>query len=159
MRMAKPSKRDIEAAGDLLSLLNDLSRGYYPWERHEEDGPSYFDLDDRKHLRRLYDSLETLLDSAPGFPMRVIGGMCYVICWDKNQILDPADDCLELHPDLREGLKLLQAQRADFLPKLEREAKARVAAVIERAVARHLVEMFCLPHHVAQLDPVQSAPA
>ncbi|WP_417283385.1 hypothetical protein [Comamonas sp.] len=139
--MAKPSELDIDAAGDLITLLGDLSRGYYPWERHEEDGPSYFDPDDHKHLRRLYDSLETLFDRAPGFPMRVIGGMCYVICYDKNQILDPADDCLELHPDLKAGLKLLKAHRANFIPSLEQAARAAVAETIEAAAARHLAEM------------------
>lgn len=141
MRMVKPSERDIDTAGELIALLNDLSRGYYPWERYEEDGPSYFDPDDRKHLRRLYDSLDGLLDRAPGFPTRVIGGMCYVICYDKNQILDPADDCLELHPDLKAGLKLLKEQRANFLPGLEKSARAAVADTIELAAARHLAEM------------------
>ncbi|WP_289241802.1 hypothetical protein [Delftia sp.] len=64
-----------------------------------------------------------------------------MICWDRNQILDPADDCLTLHPDLRAGLQLLQAQRADFLPRLEREARAAVASTIEAAATRHLAEM------------------
>lgn len=139
MKMAKPSERDIDAAGELLSLMNDLSSGYCPWDGDED--ATYFDPDDRQHLRRLYDVLDSLLDRAPGFTNRVIGGMCYVICWDRNEILDPADDCLALHPDLLAGLRLLQAQRADFLPRLEREARAAVASTIEAAAARHVAEM------------------
>lgn len=139
MKMAKPSERDIDAAGELLSLMNDLSCGYCPWDGDED--ATYFDPDDRDHLRRLYDAIDRLLDRAPGFTNRVIGGMCYVICWDRNQILDPADDCLTLHPDLRAGLHLLERQRADFLPNLEREARAAVASTIEAAAARHLAEM------------------
>ena len=92
-------------------------------------------------LRRLYDVLDSLLDRAPGFTNRVLGGMCYVICWGRNEILDPADDCLALHPDLLAGLRLLQHQRADFLPRLEREARAAVASTIEAAAARHIAEM------------------
>ena len=139
MKMAKPSERDIDAAGELLSLMNNLSSGYCPWDGDED--ATYFDPDDRGHLRRLYDTLDGLLDRAPGFTNRVISGMCYVICWDRNQILDPADDCLALHPDLRAGLRLLQDQRADFLPRLEREARAAVASTIEAAATRHLGEM------------------
>ncbi len=30
MKMAKPSERDIDAAGELLSLMSDLSSGYCP---------------------------------------------------------------------------------------------------------------------------------
>ncbi|WP_322737134.1 hypothetical protein [Delftia tsuruhatensis] len=139
MKMAKPSERDIDAAGELLSLMNDLSSGYCPWDG--DDDATYFDPDDRQHLRRLYDVLDGLLDRAPGFTNRVIGGMCYVICWDQNEILDPAEDFIALHPDLRAGLRLLQAQRADFMPRLERAARAAVANTIEAAATRHLEEM------------------
>lgn len=139
MKMAKPTSRDIDAAGTLMQVLNDLSSGYYPF--YEKDAPNYFDQDDPQHLRRLYDGLDELLERAPGFQNRVIGGMCFVICWDRNGILDPSDDCLELHPDLRAGLELLVQHRTDFLPRLEREARAAVAATIERAAARHIAEM------------------
>ncbi len=143
MRMAKPSERDIDAAGDLMGVLSALSKGYYPTRRDDDcdDAPTYFDEWDREHLRHLYDLINETLDRAPGWPGRVIGGMCYVICWSRNQILDPADDCLRLHPDLRQGLQLLEQHRADFLPRLEREARAAVAATVEAAAARHLAEM------------------
>jgi len=87
------------------------------------------------------NTLGELLERAPGFPGRVLGGMCYVICYEKNKFLDPAKDYLALHPDVIEGLQLLEAHRADFIPRLEREARAAVAAVIEAAAARHLSEM------------------
>lgn len=141
MKMAKPSERDIDAGVDLLSLLNDLSSGHYPWDHDQEGSPLNFDPDDRAHLRRLYDTLVGLLDRAPGFPIRVIGGMCFAICWGHNEILDPADDCLALHPDLVEGRRLLARARADFIPRLEREARAALAAHIDQSAAAHLAAM------------------
>lgn len=143
MRMTKPSDRDIDAAGTTIGVLSDISKGYYPDRTGGDDdtGPFYFDPEDAEHLRLFYDLINETLDSAPGWPGRVIGGMCYVICWDHNQILDPADDCIALHPDIRKGLQMLAQHRADFLPKLERDAREAVAEVIERAAARHLAVM------------------
>lgn len=92
-------------------------------------GDEDFDCDDVNHLRALYNSLAELLRTAPGFAFRVIFGMCGVICYEKNQFLDPGQDVLAMHPDVLAGLELLRQQRADFLPKLE------------RAAARHLLEM------------------
>ncbi|WP_019700434.1 hypothetical protein [Paracidovorax oryzae] len=139
MKMARPSARDIDAAGTLMQILNDLQSGYYPF--YDKDDPTYFDPEDREHLTRLYEGLDQLLENAPGFPGRVIGGMCFVICSDRNAILDPADDCLSLHPDLVAGLELLRKHRADFLPRLEREARAAVAAQVEHSAATHLTAM------------------
>lgn len=139
MKMARPSARDIDAAGTLMQILNDLQSGYYPF--NDEDDPTYFDPEDRDHLTRLYEGLDQLLESAPGFPGRVIGGMCFVICWHRNAILDPADDCLSLHPDLVAGLALLHKHRVDFLPRLEREARAAVASQVEHSAATHLTAM------------------
>lgn len=141
MKMVKPTARDIDVGGELVALLNDLGSGYFPWDHDDESAPTWFDEDNRAHLRRLYDTLQGLLDRAPGFPVRVIGGMCYAVCNPRNKILDPADDCLALHPDLRAGLELLAQQRADFLPRLESEARAAVASTVEAAAARHLQEM------------------
>lgn len=155
MRMAKPSQRDIDAAGELHWVLSNIDARFGgPWETdgpdslrqllepQDEDGEwTDFDADKASHLQALYNSLAKLLRTAPNFYGRVIGGMCYVICYDKNQILDPADDCLELHPNLREGLKLLAAKRANFLPSLEQAAREAVAETIEAAASRHLTEM------------------
>ena len=97
MMMAKPSANDIEAASDAMSALNNIGSGYYPTD-DGEDTPTFFDPDDRDHLRLFYDLMKKTLDDAPGWQNRVIGGMCYVIMFDKNQIIDPDDDCLGLHP-------------------------------------------------------------
>lgn len=100
MKMAKASEQDIEAAGELMALLNALSSGYHPSpnQTDDDDRQVYFDPEDRQHLRVLYDALDKILESAPGMPGRVIGGMCYVIMWDKNKIIDPDADTLEMHP-------------------------------------------------------------
>jgi hypothetical protein len=37
--------------------------------------------------------------------------MCYVILYDANQIVDPDADTLELHPSLRRGEPVQEAQR------------------------------------------------
>lgn len=149
MKMAKPSARDINAAGELMQLLDTIDTGWRgPGAIHgaADDLPAFlgdddFDSDNRRHLQVLHNHLARLLRKAPNFYGRVIGGMCYVICWDRNSILDPAQDVLDLHPDLRAGLVLLAQQRADFMPRLERDARAAVAHGIEQAAARHLVEM------------------
>lgn len=105
MKMAKASERDIDAAGDLMALLNTIDDGYYPAEPGDEDAPLHFDEDDKDHLRLFYDKVKALLDRAPGFPGRVIGGMCYVIMYDKNEIIDPNADVIELHPKLQKALE------------------------------------------------------
>jgi hypothetical protein len=144
LRMAKPSARDIDAGGDLMSILQ-LIDGNNSWKIEGPDSldelEDDFDPDEPGHLAALYNSLMTLLEHAPGFPGRVLGGMCYVICYEKNQFLDPGKDYLALHPDVIEGLQLLNKHRADFIPRLVREARAAVAEVIEASAARHLSEM------------------
>lgn len=37
---------------------------------------------------------------AQSFHGRVIGDMCYVVMYDKNEIVAPNDDCLPLNPEL-----------------------------------------------------------
>lgn len=157
MRMAKPSKRDIDAADELHWVLSAIDGRFGgPWETDgpdslrqllEPDGEdgewTNFDEDDPRHLQALYNSLAKLLRKAPNFYGRVLGGMCHVICWEKNRILDPALDYLELHPDLLLGLELLKEAKANgtWLDRMEREARAAVAATIEQAAARNLAEM------------------
>jgi hypothetical protein len=113
MKMAKPSERDIDAAGDLISLLLQLDRGDYPTVDEDADVPDWFDEDDPKHLRAFYDAMKATLDKAPGYPGRVIGGMCYVIMYDKNEIIDPNSDVIDLHPKL--AAAQLQAERYGFV--------------------------------------------
>lgn len=108
MKMAKPDRKDVDAAGDLMSLLNQADRGDYPGP--QKGAPDYFDENNFEHLRAFYDAVKETLDRAPGWPGRVIGGMCYVILYEKNEIVDPDSDVIELHPRL---VRALQSQQAE----------------------------------------------
>ena len=98
MKMAKASEKDIDAAGDAMSVLNDISSGHYPKRDGDDCEDLHFDPDEPAHLRKFFNLMADTLDKAPGWPGRVIGGMCYVILFDKNRIVDPDADVLELHP-------------------------------------------------------------
>lgn len=124
MKMAKASERDINAAGDAMSVLSDISSGYYPQRDGDECGDLFFDEENPKHLRKFYDLMKATLDATPGWPTRVIGGMCYVILFDKNQIVDPDADVLELHPRFAQVAK----ERDELLAELERERESRKTA-------------------------------
>lgn len=157
MHMAKPSEQDIEAADELHQILMAIdTRGGGPWPTQgPKDLPSAigedefgwntdnFDADRTEHLHGLYNHLAKLLREAPNFYGRVLGGMCHVICWDKNRILDPELDHLELHPDIREGLRLLAEAKAagTWLDRLARNAQAAVDAHIEQFAARGLAAL------------------
>ena len=142
MKMAKPSERDIDAGGKLLGILDLIDRKWLTDGPQSLDGlEDDFDPDKLSHLQALYNELAALLQRAPNFHGRVLGGMCYAICYDKNAILDPASDCLDLHPNIVAGLRLLRQHRTDFLPNLEREARSALAAHIEESAAKHLAAM------------------
>ena len=109
MKMAKPCERDIDAAGNLMCLLNQMDRGDYPCLEEGKEVPDWFDEDNFEHLRAFYDAVKSTLDQAPGYPGRVIGGMCYVIMYDKNEIVDPNSNTIDLHPRLVKALTADQA--------------------------------------------------
>jgi len=115
MKMAKATDLDIAAAGDAMSVLNDISSGYYPSRDDSDYAPTFFDADNRNHLRKFYDLMKATLNAAPGWPGRVIGGMCYVILYDKNEIVDPEARTLELHP----RFKKVEQQRDELLEALK----------------------------------------
>lgn len=141
MKMAKPSQDDIDAAGDLMSLLNDIDREYYPVRGDQENAPTFFDEDDPEHLRHFYKLVKATLDKAPGYQGRVIGGMCYVIMWDKNEIVDPDSDTIDLHPKLVKALECVE--------KVEAGAQDQVARDKELADAMTVFDMglgFALCH-------------
>lgn len=108
MKMAKPSARDIEAAEELLQILQLIDARFGgPWANPEagdnlsellQDGEEEFDCDNTTHLQTLYNNLARLLRTTPAFYGRVISGMCHVIMYEKNEILDPDSDCIDLHP-------------------------------------------------------------
>ncbi len=102
VRMAKAGPADIAAAYELASLVENLEKGYYP-AREGEDGPMHFDEDNADHLRYLFDRLTELGRSAPGGLFRVVAGLHTLLSPD-NAIVDPDDDCLELHPRIKQAL-------------------------------------------------------
>lgn len=115
MKIARASNKDINAAGYAMSVLQDVGSSYYPARGDEENPPTLFDRENPEHLRRFYDLMKATLDAAPGWPGRVIGGMCYVILDEKNKIVDPNADTLELHPRFGEVI----AQRDELLAALK----------------------------------------
>ncbi|OBY57753.1 hypothetical protein [Pseudomonas sp. AU12215] len=111
MMMAKASDRDIDAAGELLQLLDTIDQ-HWGGPSPIPDAPdnlleflsatdSEFDAEDPEHLQVLYNHLARLLCRAPNFHGRIIGGMCYVIHNPDNEIIAPDLDYLEMHPKLR----------------------------------------------------------
>lgn len=113
MKMAKASERDIEVAGDIMSILSQLDRGDYPVISEEEDRPDFFDPEDFEHLKHFYNLVANSLEKAPGWHGRVIGGMCYVVLFEKNEIVDPDADVLELHPKIAKALT--DSKRYDYV--------------------------------------------
>lgn len=114
MKIAKPSERDLEAALDLMVILNQIDAGY--GLDASDDASAFFDEDDVDHLKMLYSQIKECLDKAPGFANRVIGGMHTIM---HNDIVDPNDDALSLHPRIVEALSKMDA--ANRVPELEAE--------------------------------------
>lgn len=116
MKMAKPSQKDIESAGVLAQILNALDEdnrwGCGAIGRTQD----FFEICDdfnplnQDHLESLYEKLMRLMHEHPSFHNRVIGGMCHVIMWDKNQIVDPDSDVIDLHPRFEETWNDLQRE-------------------------------------------------
>ena len=57
MKVALASGQDIDAALNLLGILDALSRGYYPKSEDSEHAPLYFDEDDKDHLSHIWKVL------------------------------------------------------------------------------------------------------
>lgn len=97
MKMAKASQADLDMALDLISVLDDIERGYFPhrFSDPESESSEWLDTDDTEQYDRLIDSLRRLLNR--GSVGRVIMGMA-VICDPQNECIDPDADCIEHHP-------------------------------------------------------------
>lgn len=104
MKLAKATKEDIEAAMKLTGLLNTIDDGYYPADDDEDsDGDLiYFDPEDIKHLRTLYDKLTSIMAEAPGGWNRVIWGFGAIM---DTELLDPNAETLEVNPRILKALE------------------------------------------------------
>ena len=123
MKMAKPSAQDVKAAEELLQVLQLIDARFGgPWANPDageslsellKDGEEAFDSDDLRHLQTLYNNLARLLRTAPAFYGRVISGMCHVIMYEKNQIIDPESDCIDLHPRFAQAQAQIEQLQAE----------------------------------------------
>lgn len=105
MKVARADRQDLDAAMTLMGLLDTVSSGYYPSDTADaEDDPLFFDTEDPEHLAQLWKRLKACLDAAPGFQGRVIFGAATMMD-PRNEVIDPDDDCLSLHPKLKAAMK------------------------------------------------------
>lgn len=97
MKMAKASPEDIGMALDLIGVLDDIERGFFPYQFSDPDSEisEWLDFTNREQYGRLIDNLRRLLNR--GSIGRVIMGMA-VVCDPSNECIDPDADCIEHHP-------------------------------------------------------------
>lgn len=139
MKMAKASEKDMEAAAVIMGILTDLDSGYFPRlpdpdAEPDENEPTFFDEDDEEHLRILHDRLKAALDLAPGCLGRVIGGFHTLM---HNDIVDPDEDCLALHP--RIVAALATAEEAKPVPEEQNSLRDAINKIHELCVMQHSV--------------------
>lgn len=139
MKMAKASEKDMEAAAVIAGILTDLDSGYFPRlpdpdAEPDENEPTFFDEDDEEHQRILHDRLKAALDLAPGCLGRVIGGFHTLM---HNDIVDPDEDCLALHP--RIVAALATAEEAKPVPEDQQEKRVYEALTIQALHIRNEV--------------------
>lgn len=107
MKMAKASQADLEAAMDIVRILESLDRGLMPSElaEDEDDDGQYFDTDDSGDCKK---AINLLLDAADkGSIGRVVYGM-YLLLDPKNEAIDPDLDYIEHHPKRIAGEKAIK---------------------------------------------------
>lgn len=94
MKMAKASERDIEVALKLTRAIEDLISGWLPAGMTGDDAESlkWFDEADAP---RVIEHLVEIAKQASIF--RVVFGMSVVLD-PRNEVVDPNDDTLALHP-------------------------------------------------------------
>lgn len=120
MKMAKPSAQDVKAAEELLHVLQLIAAWGGPWPNPAagenlcellNNGETAFDYANTTHLQTLYNNLARLQRTA--CPARVISGMCHVIMYEKNEILDPESDCIDLHPRFAQAQAQIEQLQAE----------------------------------------------
>jgi len=97
VRMAKATVTDLDAGFALAGVMESLAKGYYPTggEAEAEGAPLHFDSDNIEHLQHLHELL--LRIERRGSLFRVVGGLATLLS-PGNNIVDPDDDCIALHP-------------------------------------------------------------
>ena len=97
MKMAKASKADIDMALELISVLDDIEDGQFPYRfsNPELESIEWLDPDDGPQMGNLLYQLKRHLNR--GSIGRVIMGMA-VVCDPNNECIDPDADCIEHHP-------------------------------------------------------------
>jgi len=112
IRQAKATEEDMEAAAIVAGMLTDVATGDFP--RLPDGGqlsedPAYFDPDNPDHLRAFYDRVVTCIDKHPGSLGRVVWGFHTLM---HNNLVDPAQDYLALHPNIVRALEVCRAGSA-----------------------------------------------
>lgn len=99
MRLAKASQEDIDNAMKFLSYLEAINAGIFPLNKEdsEDDENEDFDLDDKEHLFRFYETCMDFLNNRPSGLMRVVWG--FAVAADNN-MFDPNKDYLDFNPAL-----------------------------------------------------------
>lgn len=98
MKMARASEQDLECAQEVASFLDSLNKGYMPeCLTDDEVQIEWLRLDDHDQCKRVIEKLIEIDGRASLF--RVVWGMT-VLLDPRNELTDPGDDCLTLHPKL-----------------------------------------------------------
>ena len=98
MKIARATTEDIDAAREVMQLIDAIQDGYFPQTSDSEVDPEEFDKHNVEHLRRFHSLIMRAAHKRPCALSRVIEGMDTIIF---NNILDPDSTTLELHPDLK----------------------------------------------------------
>lgn len=101
LKMAKADQNDLNTAYRVMNLLDSMSRGHYP--SIEVGAPTFFDSENWEHLQFLHQQIIEIAENSGGLS-RVIGA-AGILLNPKNNLIDPDDDCIELHPDILAEVK------------------------------------------------------
>jgi hypothetical protein len=97
MKVGRASTQDLEIANQIASCLDQLIDGYVPESMTSGDDFEWLDVDDAEQCQSV---LLKMIEIAKGGSMgRATFGMA-VLLDPRNEIMDPNDDCLALHPKL-----------------------------------------------------------
>ena len=97
MKCARASEQDLEVANQIASCLEQLVKGYVPEGMTSGDDFEHLDTDNAEQCQEILLKLIEIAEGASLF--RVTFGMA-VLLDPRNELTDPGDDCLALHPRL-----------------------------------------------------------